>query len=280
MVQGKPGGTVHISNGMPDVEALMQQWPLEVEQKLHTMKLPDSTLVTPFALLHIVCVCVRRCVCFSNIFPGTQLMGSNPDRFGAARFSTLVTPFALLHIVCVCVCVCVRVHSIHMHPSIHSSTHALTRAYTWVQHQSPTKCCCSLWQPCRPVIPATTAACLTAACTVNVSTLLSCKCKDNLPRLVAQSLATTISSMVKHTNSHPQALRLSMTHSYPQALSLSMTHSHPQALSLSISSSAQIEHDSLISSSTQFEHDSLISSSAQFEHDSLIRAPTLHSLTS
>ncbi len=58
MVQGKPGGTVHISNGMPDVEALMQQWPLEVEQKLHTMKLPDSTLVTPFALLHIVCVCV------------------------------------------------------------------------------------------------------------------------------------------------------------------------------------------------------------------------------
>ena len=46
-VQGKPGGTVHISNGMPDVEALMQQWPVEVEQKLHTMKLPDATLVTP-----------------------------------------------------------------------------------------------------------------------------------------------------------------------------------------------------------------------------------------
>ncbi len=115
MVQGKPGGTVHISNGMPDVEALMQQWPLEVEQKLHTMKLPDSTLVTPFALLHIVCVCVRRCVCFSNIFPGTQLMGSNPDRFGAARFSTLVTPFALLHIVCVCVCAC----SFHPYASIH-----------------------------------------------------------------------------------------------------------------------------------------------------------------
>ncbi len=27
-VQGKPGGTVQISNGMPDVEALMQQWPI------------------------------------------------------------------------------------------------------------------------------------------------------------------------------------------------------------------------------------------------------------
>ena len=57
-LQGKPGATVHISNGMPDVEALMQQWPVEVEQKLHSMKLPDSTLVTG---LHDAMMCV--CVC-------------------------------------------------------------------------------------------------------------------------------------------------------------------------------------------------------------------------
>ena len=143
------------------------------------------------------------------------------------------------------VCVCVRVYSFHMHPSVHSCIHALTHAYTWVQHQLPTKCYSSLWQPRKPVIPATTAACLTAACTVNVSTLLSFNCKDNLPRLVPQSLATTISSMVKHIKSYPQALRLSMTHPYPQALSLSMTqvlrlsmtHSYPQALSLSMTHS-------------------------------------------
>ena len=59
-VQGKPGGSVHISNGMPDVEALMQQWPIEVEQKLHITKLPDSTLVT---LVHFFVVCARVHVC-------------------------------------------------------------------------------------------------------------------------------------------------------------------------------------------------------------------------
>ncbi|KAL0025406.1 hypothetical protein WJX79_005403 [Trebouxia sp. C0005] len=54
--KGKPGGTVHISNGMPDVEALMQQWPVEVEQKLHSMKLPDATLdVDLHSFVRIVC---------------------------------------------------------------------------------------------------------------------------------------------------------------------------------------------------------------------------------
>lgn len=54
--KGKPGATVHISNGMPDVEALMQQWPVEVEQKLHSMKLPDSTLdVDLHSFVKIIC---------------------------------------------------------------------------------------------------------------------------------------------------------------------------------------------------------------------------------
>ena len=44
--QAKPGSNVHISNAMPDVETLMQQWPLEIEQQLHSIKLPDATLVS------------------------------------------------------------------------------------------------------------------------------------------------------------------------------------------------------------------------------------------
>jgi len=45
-MQGKPGGKVHISSAVPDIEALMQQWPPEVEQQLHSIKLPDASLVS------------------------------------------------------------------------------------------------------------------------------------------------------------------------------------------------------------------------------------------
>ena len=45
-MQAKPGSNVHISNAMPDIDSLMQQWPLEVEQQLHTVKLPDASLVS------------------------------------------------------------------------------------------------------------------------------------------------------------------------------------------------------------------------------------------
>lgn len=45
-MQAKPGSNVHISNAMPDIESLMQQWPSEVEQQLQTIKLPDASLVS------------------------------------------------------------------------------------------------------------------------------------------------------------------------------------------------------------------------------------------
>lgn len=45
-MQAKPSSNVHISNAMPDIESLMQQWPADVEQQLHSIKLPDSTLVS------------------------------------------------------------------------------------------------------------------------------------------------------------------------------------------------------------------------------------------
>ncbi|KAL3155076.1 hypothetical protein ABBQ38_011140 [Trebouxia sp. C0009 RCD-2024] len=44
--KAKPSSNVHISNAMPDIESLMQQWPADVEQQLHSIKLPDSTLVS------------------------------------------------------------------------------------------------------------------------------------------------------------------------------------------------------------------------------------------
>ena len=53
-MQGKPGSSVHISHGMPDIEALMQQWPPEVEQQLHNLRLPDATLVRPLFTCHTV----------------------------------------------------------------------------------------------------------------------------------------------------------------------------------------------------------------------------------
>ena len=45
-MQAKHGSNVHISNAMPDIESLMQQWPSEMEQQLHTIKLPDASLVS------------------------------------------------------------------------------------------------------------------------------------------------------------------------------------------------------------------------------------------
>lgn len=45
-MQARPSSNVHISNAMPDIESLMQQWPAEVEQQLHSIKLPDATLVS------------------------------------------------------------------------------------------------------------------------------------------------------------------------------------------------------------------------------------------
>ena len=44
--QGKPAAAVHYTKNMPDIEALMQQWPAEAEELLHEMQLPDETLVS------------------------------------------------------------------------------------------------------------------------------------------------------------------------------------------------------------------------------------------
>ena len=54
-MQAKPGSIVHISNAMPDIESLMQQWPLEVEQQLHTVKLPDASLVSRCCMCRTAC---------------------------------------------------------------------------------------------------------------------------------------------------------------------------------------------------------------------------------
>ena len=45
-MQGKPAAAVHYTKNMPDIEALMQQWPAEAEELLHEMQLPDETLVS------------------------------------------------------------------------------------------------------------------------------------------------------------------------------------------------------------------------------------------
>ena len=46
LVQGKPAAAVHYTKNMPDIDALMQQWPAEAEELLHEMQLPDETLVS------------------------------------------------------------------------------------------------------------------------------------------------------------------------------------------------------------------------------------------
>ena len=46
LLQGKPAAAVHYTKNMPDIEALMQQWPAEAEELLHEMRLPDETLVS------------------------------------------------------------------------------------------------------------------------------------------------------------------------------------------------------------------------------------------
>ncbi|KAL3141589.1 hypothetical protein ABBQ32_004831 [Trebouxia sp. C0010 RCD-2024] len=54
--KARPSSNVHISNAMPDIESLMQQWPAEVEQQLHSIKLPDATLdVDLGSFVQIVC---------------------------------------------------------------------------------------------------------------------------------------------------------------------------------------------------------------------------------
>ena len=68
-----------------------------------------------------------------------------------------------------------------------------------VQDKSSTNYHCNLRKPRKLVIPASMAACVTAACTVDFRNLLSYNSNDILPSsLVGQSLATTTDSMLKH----------------------------------------------------------------------------------
>lgn len=43
--KGKPAATVSYSRRMPDIEALMQEWPPEIETMLKGMKSPTGELV-------------------------------------------------------------------------------------------------------------------------------------------------------------------------------------------------------------------------------------------
>eukprot|EP00891_Asterochloris_glomerata_P007961 jgi/Astpho2/7961/gw1.00119.39.1_t len=54
--KGKPAAAVHYTKNMPDIDALMQQWPAEAEELLHEMQLPDETLDLPLkSFAQLVC---------------------------------------------------------------------------------------------------------------------------------------------------------------------------------------------------------------------------------
>ena len=69
LVQGKPAAAVHYTKNMPDIEALMQQWPAEAEELLHEMQLPDETLVSQhcrlLAIPSVAECCSRLSKCVS-----------------------------------------------------------------------------------------------------------------------------------------------------------------------------------------------------------------------
>ncbi len=44
--KAKPAATVSYSRRMPDIEALMQEWPPEMESFLKNMKMPSGELVS------------------------------------------------------------------------------------------------------------------------------------------------------------------------------------------------------------------------------------------